>query len=320
MSHWSSIKEKSGGYWQMQFMLKVYKLLGKKAFKFCLYPIVTVFQIGSKETRDFSHSYLNRIYKIKNQQSPGSFPPVTYKSVFKHIFAFADGLSDKIIAWSGNMPLESVHIKTQDTYNEFLDQLKKKQGVFLISSHFGNIEIFRALGNFHSDKPLGEKLKINTLMQMQHTAHFSKLMQKLNPDVITNVISAIDVGVDTVIDLKDRLGRGEIAIIAGDRTAAKNQDKTLELDFLGDKAHFPLGCFTLASLMESQVYFIFLMKEEDNLYSLYMYKSTAAIKAARNERRLQIEKMAKEYIGYLQNLMPQYPYQWYNFFDFWKGR
>lgn len=320
MSHWSTIKEKSTGYWQLQFLLKVYKLLGTKAFKLCLYPVVVVFQLFSRQTREFSYDYLNRIYKIKNKELIGSFPKVTYASVFRHIFSFADGLADKVISWSGNMPIEAVTIKTQEAYDEFIEQLRSKQGVFLVSSHFGNIEIFRALGSYHSDKPLGEKLKINTLMQRQHTAHFSKLMQKLNPDVVTNVISAVDVGIDTVIDLKDRLGRGEIAIIAGDRTAAKNQDKSIELDFLGEQAHFPLGAFTLASLMESQVYFIFLMKEGEENYSLYMYKSAANIKASRKERKLQIEKMAVEYAGYLQDLVLRYPYQWYNFFDFWNRR
>jgi predicted LPLAT superfamily acyltransferase len=314
MSHWSTIKEKSTGYWQLVFLLKIYQLLGKTAFKLSLYPVVAVFYIVSKQTRIFSAQYLNRVYK----KSENSFPPVTYKSIFKHIFSFADSLSDKVIAWSGNLSIEKLNFKTQATYEEFIELIRKKQGVFIIGSHVGNMEVLRALGSIYSEKNLGRKLQINNIMQLQHTAHFNRLIKKLSPDVSTNLISALDIGVDTVISLKDKLNNGELVITSGDRTATKNQDKTIEVEFLGDTANFPLGSFTLASLLESPVYFMFLMKEEDESYSFYLYKSAVDFKGSRKERKAKIEQVVKEYAGHMENMVLQYPYQWYNFFDFWK--
>jgi predicted LPLAT superfamily acyltransferase len=313
MSHWSSIKEKTSGYWQMKFLLVVYKLLGKRVFKLCLYPVVTVFFLVSKQTREFSSNYLNRIKKINSE----NLPNVGLRGVFKHIFSFADGLSDKIIAWSGNVTLDNLNVKTPEAYEEFLNTLQKKQGVFLIGSHFGNIEIFRALASFSQDKRLAHKININTIMQIEHTAHFNKLLRQLNPDVGLNLVSAMDIGMDTMIELKDRLSSGEIVITAGDRTGARNPDKSVVVEFLGEAAHFPLGSFTLASLMESPIYFVFLLKEKNESYSLYMYKSGIDFIGSRKERRVRIEAMVGEYVSHFEPLVLKYPYQWYNFFDFW---
>lgn len=77
---------------------------------------------------------------------------------------------------------------------------------------------------------------------------------------------------------------------------------------------FPLGTFTLAVLLESPIYFLFALKEKD-FYNLYIFKSQNDFS---QKRKQQIKIIFNEYVQYLQKLCLQYPYQWYNFFDFWK--
>jgi predicted LPLAT superfamily acyltransferase len=312
VSHWSALKEKSCGYWQLKSLLIIYKLFGRGALKISLYPVVFVFHIVSKQTREFSAQYLNRIYKY------GNLPKVTYFSTFKHVFSFADALVDKVIAWSGNIMMSAISIQTPEHYEDLINNLNNKQGVFLICSHLGNIEVFRAIGNMDADSRLKTTLRMNTLVQIAHTEHFNRLLKQLHPGVTNNLVSATDIGIDTALLLKDKINDGEIVITAGDRTAAKNQEKTISMQFLGDDAPFPSGSFIMASLMDCPVYFTFLLKS-GGAYRLYIYKSAINFAGPRKERKIKIEQMIMEYRDYLQTLTLKYPYQWYNFFDFWRN-
>ena len=80
---------------------------------------------------------------------------------------------------------------------------------------------------------------------------------------IRSYYGAVDMGVDTVLELQSRLAEGELIVIAGDRTASTTRDKTERVSFLGAEAKFPQGAFILASLMESPVYFMFGVRERD---------------------------------------------------------
>lgn len=315
MSHWSAIKEKSTGYWQIKSMLFIYKLLGERIFKLCLYPIVLVFFLVSSDTRKISREYLSRVHKIKNQNIP-----VTNKIIFKHIFSFADSLADKVIAWSGNLSVSGVNVKTDDTYKKIADDLKNNRGVFLICSHLGNVEALRAIGNIEGDAVYRQEMRMNTILQTGHSEHYNRMLKQLHPDVSNNIISASDIGADTMLMLKDKIGAGEMVIAAGDRTAATNQQRSISLPFLGDEALFPEGTFVMASLMECPVYFVFLLKNpsEKMKYDFYIYDSGFDFAKSRKERKKQIENMMVKYRDCLENLTLEYPYQWYNFFDFWK--
>ena len=314
MSHWSKLKEQSSGYWRLQFLLKIYQFFGKRFLQVLLYPIVFFIFIFAKNARKYSYEYLNRIYQIKISQNDYSFTKPHYISVFKHLISFANTLLDRIDSWSGKVDKQKLNIKTPKEIEEVFLEINQNQGPFFICSHLGNIEVLRALGNIHGEK----KLVINSLVQFSHTSDFNNLLKKIHPDVSTNLISATNIGIDTVISIKEKLQNGEIVVAAGDRTAAQNENKVIAIDFLGKKANFPIGTFTLASLMESKIYFVFCLNQAENDgYDFYLYKSKINF-ISRAKRKENLEKIVNEYASYLEKLCLKYPNQWYNFFDFWK--
>jgi len=310
MNHWSKFKEQSSGYWRLLFLLKVYQFCGKRILQIFLYPIVFFIFLFATRARKCSLLYLK---KLNQFSSNPNLPKANYFSVFKHLIYFAKSLSDRIDSWSGNVGLQKLNYKNPEVVEQVLAEINQNKGPFFIASHLGNVEVLRGLANVHSDK----KIVVNALTQSAYTPDFNRLMQMVNPDSATNLISATDIGIDSVIMMKEKLQKGEIIVIAADRTAAKNEGKVIEVNFLGQKAHFPVGAFTLASLMESQIYFAFCLKSEGrDEYDFYLYKSSVDF-TSRANRKENLQKITQEYVTHLEALCLEYPYQWFNFFDFW---
>lgn len=313
MSHWSKIKEQGAGYWRLQASLKIYQIFGKKTLRLLLYPIVFCIFIFAPKVRNYSRLYLTKIYQIKKSAGDNSFKKPNFIAVFKHIFSFAESLLDRVDSWSGNMELRKLNIKNPQELDEVFAEIDKKNGPFFVCSHLGNVEVLRALAYVKSDK----KLVVNSLVQTSQTPDFNNLLQKINPDFSLNLISAANIGVDSVIEIKEKLQNGEIVVSAGDRTASGNQNKFVKVNFLGDEAKFPVGTFTLASLMDSKIYFVFCLKSEaEDAYDFYLYKSKIDF-TSRAHRKENLEKIVREYVSYLETLCLKHPYQWHNFFDFW---
>ena len=50
---------------------------------------------------------------------------------------------------------------------------------------------------------------------------------------------------------------------------------------------------------------------------IYVEKSNVDFNCARNERESRINDLCLEYISKLEKYVKMYPYQWYNFHNFW---
>jgi predicted LPLAT superfamily acyltransferase len=163
---------------------------------------------------------------------------------------------------------------------------------------------------------------VTSIVDFSGTAQFNRLIEEISPNSMMNLVSARDIGVDTVLDLQSRLAAGDLLVIAGDRTSATSRGKTETLSFLGETAEFPQGAFILASLMDAPVYFMFGVREDDmdplSLYDMHVIRARTDFAGSRKERKQKIRSMIEEYIAHLERLCGEHPLQWYNFYDFWR--
>jgi predicted LPLAT superfamily acyltransferase len=147
------------------------------------------------------------------------------------------------------------------------------------------------------------------------------MLRKLNPDSALRVISANDIGPDTIITLQDRLAAGELVVIAGDRTSANSRDKYFLFPFLNRDAPFAYGPFFLASLLDVPTYFVFGIRRGDlslgSQYDMHVLRSAVSFNCSRRERTGRVEELARSFAEKLEYYCKRYPYQWYNFYDFW---
>lgn len=105
--------------------------------------------------------------------------------------------------------------------------------------------------------------------------------------------------------------------MVGDRTSVAHAGRSISCEFLGHPAQFAEGPFILASLLDCPVYFLFCLKKAGR-YEVYLEKVADKLELPRATRKEDLERVIRRYAALLEEQCLAFPYQWYNFFDFWQ--
>ncbi len=313
MAHWADTREAAGSVWQMKLVYRLYRVLGLSWIRLLLHVIVFFFFAFAPAARRISRSFLSAVAAMNKTPAP------TLRQVYRHFYCFSFALLEKISAWARDIKAADLVPRGPDL-DALEEQLRQKRGAVILCSHLGNTEMLRALGSTEAGRTLPD-FGIHSIVEFSGTARFNRLLAEINPASMVRLISAAAVGPDTVIGLADSLSRGDLVIIAADRTAAGNRGKTLGVRFLGRAAQLPIGAFVLAQLLGAPLYHMFAVRRNDldmrSPYEFYVFKSVVPLTGGRRERMMRIRELMNEYITHLEALCRLHPYQWYNFFDFW---
>lgn len=82
-------------------------------------------------------------------------------------------------------------------------------------------------------------------------------------------------------------------------------------ELLGETALFPAGTFLIASRLQASIAFVYVMREPNKHYHLYTRRAPKI-------KNRDAQGVLNAYTENLQSMLKKYPYQWFNFFDFWK--
>jgi len=323
--HWSQHKEKAAGYWHIKLMLVLFRLFPVIILRVLAFPVGFFYFLFSKKGRTESKRFLRKAAPLVTQhgvarkcRSP--FGPL------RHIVSFSLTLVEKIESWGGKFQFKHIHFQDDDI-DELIQELESGRGIFMITSHMGNIELLRGLASFNRTK-VSRKTPITAVIDMKVSEKFTRMLKELNPRSSMDIINAGEIGPHTAVMLEDKLAAGEIVTIAGDRTAAgshaANADgrgKNLIIPFLGEDAPFSPGIFYLAALMKAPIYFVFALRRGDLSvlpeYDMYVHKSRLPLECSRKERFNQSSLLAQSFAALLESYCKKAPFQWYNFYDFW---
>ena len=179
--------------------------------------------------------------------------------------------------------------------------LKKKQGGILISAHVGNFEIAEY---FFSEVDIDSQINLVT------TDNERKAIKEYLESVsIKSRIKFIVIEPDMshIFKINNALSNNELICFTGDRYFKGN--KTLTETLLGKEVKFPAGPFLLGSRIKAPVIFVYVMKEASKHYHLYAREAKFKNRDAQD--------LLKKYIESIEAILKKYPYQWYNYFDFW---
>jgi len=301
--HWAHMQER-GIAWGMRLLLRVYLLFGRRVLQVFLYPVVVYYWLVNKTARAASRAYLTRV---------SAFAPALnldgglYCS-YRHFISFANALIDKLAAWSGGITLAKVDYHGRD---ELLARIKQGQGLLLLGSHLGNLEVCRVIAYLEDD------IRITVLVHTKHAEKFNRVLNQYNHSSKLNLIQVTEITAATSMLLSDKIEQGELVIIAADRTPVGNQQRVSEVDFLGARALFPQGPFILAALLKCPVYTLFCLKEQGR-YVIYFDHFSETLKFPRSDRDSAMQSTIQKYARRLQDYCLKEPLQWFNFFDFWR--
>jgi len=302
--HWSRLEER-GAVVGMKILFAGYRLFGRGVFRIMLFPVMTYFFLTSSSARRASRQYLDRVQATR-EKIDGK--PAKRLSGFRHFLQFGESILDKTAQWAGVRTEENIRYVAPDAYAEVMSS--ERGGVF-IGSHLGNLEALRAFGG------LKQGLTVNALVFTRHSLKFMQFLEEANPEAVKHVIQVDSLGPESVIRMQSKIETREWIAMVADRTSIARAARSISCEFLGQAARFPEGPFILASLLSCPVYFLFCLKK-DGKYEVYLEKLADPLELPRATRQEDIELAVKKYASLLEEHCLAFPYQWYNFFDFWQ--
>lgn len=310
--HWRDEKEVLKTNRPLLLLLLLMKKIPKPLVFTLIYPIAFFYFVFSKRARNTC-----RLYQIQLQKYA---PDIHFhKSSFFQILSFTLCVMEKMEGWLGNYHYTNL-VTHKDDLSALQAQLEEKKGALLIGSHLGNIELLRSLSSF-GENGVKREYSVITIAEIKATQQFNNTLKIINPDTTLNVIDPSQISPDTIIQMQEHIENGGLVVITGDRTSANSRTRTIREKFLGKEADFPYGVFLLASLLHAPVYFVFGLRTKTSTifpaYNMFVEKSKVSFECPRSERESRIKELCTEFVSKLEKYCIQYPYQWYNFFNFW---
>jgi predicted LPLAT superfamily acyltransferase len=268
--------------------------------------VVLYFLITSPAARRASDEYFMRLQQFAGKGA--RTPRPGWGTRFHHMLAFAESALHKFAAWTGRIDPSSVQFPNRAELDAVLASGK---GALLIGAHIGNLEMSRALA-------AGKRLvTVNALVYAEHAPRFFGVLAKANPNFRVNLIHVAEVGPSTSMALKDKVDRGELLVIVGDRTPPAESGRVCDVEFLGARANFAQGPFILAALLQCPVYLFFCLKEADG-YRIHLERFEERVVLPRSARERRIQELAQRYASRLEAYCLRAPYQWFNFYSYWR--
>ncbi|MGF1695611.1 glycosyltransferase family 2 protein [Vibrio lamellibrachiae] len=305
--HWSKQQER-GTVLGIKLLLTIYSIMGRKVFNLFLTVVMRYYHLTGKQTKQASQQYLETLNQYAKEQDLAL--PVNLNS-YQHLLSFGHTLLDKLAAWKGDFSPKNLTVHGQE---QFDDIIKNKQGIILLGSHLGNIELCRAMSRRHSH------IKINALVFTEHAERFNSVMKAVNPNSDLNLIQVTHMGPDIAILLEQKIEQGEWIVIVGDRTSTSKESRSIWADFLGKPAPFPQGPFVLASILKAPVFLLFGLRDDSRKephFNVYFEHFSDKIALPRKERQAALQQTVQRYAERLEHYTLKAPLQWYNFFNFW---
>lgn len=299
--HWAGQRER-GSFVLMKFTVGLTRLLGRRLIAPLIYLIVLYFFLFGRQARRSIRQYQRNLaaWSGRDELRPSR------RSLFKQFMAFADTLLDKLDVWNGQLRLEQVTLVDP---SDVTGQLHRQgRGQILVAAHLGNLEVCRALAE------LGERVQMNVLVHTKHAEQFNRLLGEAGSNNLRLIqVSELDAAV--MLQLSERLERGEWLAIAGDRVPLKGGRKS-RVNFLGQAAAFPQGPWLLAGLLQCPVNLINCLKI-DGRYQVIIEPFAERIQWTRATREAVIADWVQRYADRLAEFCLKAPLQWFNFYPFW---
>ncbi|MBP3709566.1 MAG: hypothetical protein J6I73_04095 [Treponema sp.] len=311
--HWAEEKEVVRSVAPIKLLVSLVAHVPKCVVNMLIFPVGFFYLIFSKRARLECSRYQKQFIEYTNGEQ------FKRPKLLRQIISFSLCILEKIEGWSRKIQFEDITF--YDDVEQLIAHLDSGKGALLIGSHLGNTELLRSLAAFKKTG-VERDVPVTVIMETGATQKFNSTIREICPDVNMNVVSAADIGLETIYLLQERLAEGGMVVIAGDRTSAHSSNRTLVNMFLGKEAAFPYGTFLLAYLLKTPVYFFFALRKKDvslsSKYNMYVHKSPIEFETcSRGEKENCIKKLCSEFVHLLEKYCLLYPFQWYNFFNFW---
>ena len=184
------------------------------------------------------------------------------------------------------------------------------QGGVIATAHLGCLELMQMSAG------QGEGVRVTILVHTAHAQRFNRILGQLNPQASVRLLQVTEFSPATAMALADRVAAGEFVAIAADRVPVTG-DRICEARLLGAQAEFPAGPWLIASLLRCPVWSLSCL-HDGNGYHVRIAKLFDRVLLPRADRQAALDAHAQGFADWLAACLRQSPYDWFNFYDFWK--
>jgi predicted LPLAT superfamily acyltransferase len=303
---WTGIAER-GSLRALLLIQWIYRHLGRWAVMVLLTPIVAYFFVTGGAARRASRDYLRTLFATpRGRASLGRRP--TRRHVFRHLYEFGENIVDSMTVWSG----DGERIRIEERGSEHLHELVRMgRGGILLGAHLGSSDMLRVLS-----KQTG--IVLNVLSFTRHAARINAFFDQLQPGLRMRLIHFEPGSISVALEIKAAIDRGEFVGILGDRVWESERGRSVQVPFLGRRARFPLGPFLLQGALGCPMLLSTCVRTGHGRYAASTELFATAGLVPRGERAKYAEGLAQRYAAALERECFRTPYQWFNFFEFWR--
>ena len=285
---------------------------GRGLCRVLLVPICAYFLVTAPQSRRASRQFLGRAMGRT----------ATWRDTFRHLFVFATTLLDRVYLLHGRQRELTIAVTNEAV---IWNALAAGRGCLLLGSHLGSFQMLGIIGSVE------KKLSINMVMHVDDGARLGHLILGAKAPLPYKIIPLGQPG--SMLQVKECLDRGEVVGILADRVYA--DEATQSLPFLGSPARFSLSPLRLARMTGAPVVTVFGLFRSGRDYEIVFESLAGRVEGVRAEtdstmplsapahtapaNAVSLDGCLAAYVASLERHARRYPYNWFNFYDYWSA-
>jgi predicted LPLAT superfamily acyltransferase len=293
-AEWVSSRER-GSAALLRLMAFLSLRLGRKATRVALYGIAVYFFLFAPAARRQSRRYLRRAL--------GRMPRARER--FRHVLNFATTIHDRVYLINEQFDTFEITIEGDSLMRT---QAELGQGAFLMGAHMGSFEVIGSIGRRQPG------LHVSMAMYEDNARKINAILAAINPKAKPDIISLGHI--DAMLRIAERLERGAFVGMLSDRTLGG--EPMHEVTILGERAYLPTGPMRAAAILRRSVIFMVGLYRGGNRYHVVFAPVADFSTVTPKSRDAAVLDAVERYAALLDRYCRCEPYNWFNFFDFWR--
>jgi predicted LPLAT superfamily acyltransferase len=280
----------------LRFMAFLSLRLGRRASRAALYGIAGYFFLFAPGARRQSRRYLRRALG----RAPGA------GDRFRHVLNFATTIHDRVYLINEQYHTFRITIEGESLMRA---QVDRGQGAFLMGAHMGSFEVIGSIGRRQAG------IQVSMAMYEDNARKINAILAAINPKAKPDIISLGHI--NAMLRIAEKLDRGAFVGMLGDRTLG--DERVHEVTILGERAYLPTGPMRAAAILRRSVIFMVGLYCGGNHYHVVFEPIADFSAITPKSRDAAVRAAVERYAALLDKYCRSYPYNWFNFFDFWRA-
>jgi predicted LPLAT superfamily acyltransferase len=268
---------------------------GRTLSRCILYGIAVYFFLFAPSVRRHSRCYL----RLALRREP------TARDRFRQILSFATTIHDRVFLMNEQFEKFNISLEGEAMVSA---QVGTGHGALLLGAHMGSFAVMHSLSQRQSG------LRVSMAMYEENARKISAILAAINPQAVPDIVALGQI--DAMINIAERLDRGGCVGVLADRTLGT--EPTQAVSFLGKPAYLPTGPMRAAAILRCPVFFMVGLYRGKNNYHVVFERVADFSALSVGSRDLAVRAAMERYAAVLESYCRTDPYNWFNFFDFWR--